>query len=154
MYIIYIYIHKLGWLRSQCIVDSFGTFDYMFGMNQRLPGISNLATSCRGTNTLIPLSKTTNVPIDTCFIKGQEQLLVDKIMKMTTGKVVVCWQHLNLATLASFLGVRNVPAFPDVFDVIWTIKGGTITVTKEPAACSFPVDGIIIYIIYIYMLIN
>lgn len=120
-----------GWFRSQCIGNFFTNFDYIFGMRQK-----KSSTSCRGTNTLIPLSKNINIPIDICYAKGDEQQLVNKIMKMKNKNILICWQHANISIIARLLGGKNISFFPDMFDVIWTIKNGELSISKEPVYCT------------------
>jgi len=81
----------------------------------------------RSSETLEPLAKQLNLPIQTPYTATNHTALVNEIMSRGEyeGKtVVVCWVHTSLPDLAKAFGVKSAPVRwkEDVFDRAWIIR--------------------------------
>jgi broad specificity phosphatase PhoE len=108
----------------------------LFGSRLPKPQVIIATRATKGSNrpveTVEPLARALDVPIDNRYAESDYKLLARDLMTdpRYAGKVVlVCWHHGKLPRLAKALGVKNVPLWPeDQFDRVWVIEpnGGSV----------------------------
>jgi phosphohistidine phosphatase SixA len=116
------HLNKQGAQRAQALPKLFGT---------RLPKpdviIATHATkgSNRPIETVEPLSKALNIPIDNRYRDDDYAALASSLLtdERYAGKVVlVCWHHGKMDNLAKALGVKSAPRWPEAqFDRVWMV---------------------------------
>lgn len=85
-----------------------------------LPTASDMDKSHRPVQTVTPLSRKLQLPIDERFSVGQESALASD-MKSQRGTVLVSWEHKHIPLIASVFN-SSVPAkWPDRFDLVWVL---------------------------------
>ena len=89
--------------------------------------------SKRSVETILPLSKSLNVPIDTRAGRDDTDDLVDNISALDeNATALVCWEHDALHDVAKHLGVHHAPDYPsDEFDLQWVVRDGELLAGKE-----------------------
>jgi phosphohistidine phosphatase SixA len=111
-------------------IERAGALPKLFGARLPAPQVI-VATraskrSDRPVETVKPLARALNLPIDNRFKDDDYQALADRLLNddRFAGKVVlVCWHHGTLPELASALGVKNPGVWPkSQFDHVWVIE--------------------------------
>lgn len=81
---------------------------------------SDMDKSRRPVQTVTPLSRKLQLPIDQQFTVGQESALAADI-KTREGAVLVSWEHKHIPLIASVFN-SNVPGkWPDRYDLVWIL---------------------------------
>jgi hypothetical protein len=91
----------------------------------------------RSYQTIQGLSERLGLPITSQFAQGQEQQLVDSLVRSHSGVVLICWEHKHIPVIASSLPVVSRTAIPrkwpdDRYDVIWSF-----TLVPEPGTVRY-----------------
>ena len=115
-----------GWQRAGALVQLF-TGALSRGRLQRpahlfAPGPTPDSPSVRALSTLVPLGACLGLAVNTGFVKGEEEELVDSIVNLR-GPVLVAWEHRAIVRIANLL-MRSDAMTPqvwpdDCFDRIW-----------------------------------
>jgi len=84
----------------------------------------------RSYQTIQGLSERLGLPITSQFAQGQEQQLVDSLVRSHSGVVLICWEHKHIPDIAASLPVVDGAAIPhkwprDRYDVIWAFTLAT-----------------------------
>ena len=116
-----------GEQRAKCLADHFA--------HRGLTGLFAYTDhpSKRSVETLMPLSNSLSLPIDTDFGRDDVDGLVKHLSSLPEEAVVlICWEHKVLTTIAKALGVKNAPEYPSSeYDWQWTVVNGTLTQANE-----------------------
>ena len=102
----------------------------LFGARLPKPDVIVATRATKGSNrpveTVEPLAKALNLPIDNRFRDDDFRALAESLLsdERYDGKVVlVCWHHGKIPKLAKALGVKDPPPWPDAqFDHVWVIE--------------------------------
>src|SRR5215831_8258177 len=102
----------------------------LFGTRLPKPQVIIATRATKGSNrpveTVEPLARALDVPIDNRYTESDYKLLASDLMSdpRYAGKVVlVCWHHGKIPRLAKALGVKDAPLWPeDQFDHVWVIE--------------------------------
>jgi hypothetical protein len=121
---------KVGWDRANKLVDLFAP-----AQGNVKPGLARPkaifaarptdgGTGQRTRETVTPLAKKTGEQIDAGYGKGEEEQLVQDVLKQN-GPVLVSWQHGEIPAITEAFG-KVTPAPPsewpdDRFDMVWTL---------------------------------
>lgn len=115
-----------GWQRAGALVQLFsGALGR--SMLQRpahlfAPGATPETPSMRALSTLVPLSASLGLEINTGFVQGEEAELVNAVIKLR-GPVLVAWEHRAIVRIANLLmqsDAKTPQRWPeDCFDRIW-----------------------------------
>ena len=100
-----------GWKRAEALVGLFDPPDGRFAPHLSRPErlLASGSDSLRPRQTIAPLGEALQLPVDTTFLKGQEDRLVASA-KSAACDVLIAWQHEAIPKIASLiLGGR--PAF-------------------------------------------
>jgi hypothetical protein len=85
-------------------------------------GIAKHSSSLRPQETITPLRDKLSLSINTTYLKGDEQAMVDDAVSQS-GIVLICWEHQAVPEIANFILGNNttVPQkWPgDRFDLVW-----------------------------------
>jgi hypothetical protein len=97
----------------------------------------------RSYQTIQGLSEHLELPIMSQFARGEEQQLVDSLVRTHSGVVLICWEHKHIPVIASFLPVRSGTAIPrkwpsDRYDVIWSFTRAPGTGPAQYAFSQIP----------------
>jgi len=89
-------------------------------------------TSNRPYQSIKPLSKALNLPIDNKCYHNEVQVIVDKIKKSPVSCVLVSWNHTDLVKIAQRFGVdvhfwgynptTDIADNPEMYDAIWVLN--------------------------------
>ena len=125
-----------GWARA-------GGLAALFGPKNRRPGIqrpdrlyspsygSTPHTQAHRTHqTIAKLSERLNTPIVSSYPVGQEAQAIAEVMSSGPGTVLICWEHVGIASLAKALPLApgtTIPVWPgNRFDVIYRFDSQTL----------------------------
>ena len=123
---------------AQWIPATYGKPDVLF---------ANHATdkSRRAVDTLEPLAAALHLKIQDQFKNEDFQKLAARLLsdQQFAGKrILICWNKGNIAKLATALGVRKTPDWPDSqYDHIWRLQFGAGGVTLDDAVQKLPAGG-------------
>ena len=119
-----------GWNRARSLTDVFAPSQGAPRAGLATPkaifaaGANSDGEGERTRETVSPLAKKLNLPVNTDFGKGDESSLVARALSQP-GPTLICWQHGEIpAIVEAFKGVNPAPPtdWPDDrFDVIWTL---------------------------------
>jgi len=102
----------------------------LFGSRLPAPQVIIATRATKGSNrpveTIEPLARQLNIPVDNRFKDDDYRILAQDLLSdgRYAGKVVlVCWHHGKIPKLAKALGVKDPPYWPDnQFDHVWVIE--------------------------------
>jgi hypothetical protein len=84
------------------------------------PGAVDIDKSHRPVQTVIPLSRKLQLPLDERFTVGEEATVAADI-RSQQGVVLVSWEHKHIPLIAGVFN-SNVPdKWPDRFDLVWVL---------------------------------
>ena len=130
-----------GWRRARALVGLFdppgGKFaDPHIARPEAL--FASGSESLRPKQTIEPLAAALKLTIDTAYLKGQEDRLVDAV-KSAGGVTLIAWQHEAIPTIAARIlggGDGVPPRWPGHrFDLVWVFdwrEGGAWSFTQAP----------------------
>jgi phosphohistidine phosphatase SixA len=129
------HLDEKGQARAKALV---GYFNDPFSAPTSLFAAKSSKQSARAVETLMPLSKALEIPIDSRFTDQQYQQLANTVLhgsRHDGGHVLICWHHETIRELAAALGVTDPPKWPsNQYDHVWRIryaKGKKVTFTDE-----------------------
>ncbi len=116
-----------GWKRAEALVGLFDPLDGRFAPHLSRPErlLASGSDSLRPRQTIAPLGEALQLPVDTTFLKGQEDRLVASA-KSAARDVLIAWQHEAIPKIASLIlgSSAGIPApWPGHrFDLVWVFE--------------------------------
>ena len=84
------------------------------------PTAADIDKSHRPVQTVTPLSRKLQLPLDQRFTVGEEAALATDI-KTQAGTVLVSWEHKHIPLIAGVFNANVPPKWPDRFDLVWVL---------------------------------
>jgi len=84
------------------------------------PTALDIDRSHRPVQTVTPLSRKLQLPLDERFTVGQEPAIAADI-KSRSGVVLVSWEHKHIPLIASVFNSTVPDKWPDRFDLVWVL---------------------------------
>ena len=92
----------------------------------------------RALETAAPVARALAVHVRAEFDSGDTNELTDAIKASPCAHALVVWEADEMPLIMAKLGVAHVRDYPvERYDVVYTIRGGRVTESAQPAECSF-----------------
>jgi len=137
-----VHLSAAGKARAKALADwipaTFGKPDALF---------ASRATnkSQRTTETLGPIAAVLGLKIQDGFVSEDYKKLAEKLLKgpeFAGKRILICWTKGNIAALATALGARKTPEWPDEqYDHVWRLRFGAGGVTLDDMVQKLPSGG-------------
>ena len=138
-----------GWQRAGALVQLFsgalGRSRLERPAHLFAPGATLETPSLRALSTLVPLSASLGLDVNTGFVKGEEAELVNAVVKLR-GPVLVAWEYRAIVRIANLLmqsDAMTPQRWPeDCFDRIWVfLRSGSKWLFSEVPQMLLPGDA-------------